>query len=325
MKTLTTQLLASAAALCLLATAPNAQTVRFTLGSENNSSDFSIQAMQYWQTLLEDRSEGALQMTIVDGGALGSGTEVLQQLSTNEIQVSISGPTLLAGMAKDFQCLEAEFVYDDAEHGYRVWTGDLGRELSAFMENQHNITITGVGHRGARHITANKPVMTPADLAGVKMRVTNTLRSEVFAAFGALPGPLPYSELYGALRQGVFDAQENPISAIHAQKFYEVQKAVSLTGHVQSYFVLTSNTEFLAGLTDEQRAIFNETAAEAMVWLNDLVLSQENKLLDEIRAAGTEVVQPDVAAFKELAAPVVAAYAEANCRPGILAAIDAAR
>lgn len=325
MKTLTTQLLASAAALCLLVGTASAQIVTFTLGSENNSSDFSIQAMKHWQALLAERSGGTLMMTIVDGGALGSGTEVLQQLAGNEIQASISGPTLLAGMAKDFQCLEAEFVYDDADHGYRVWTGDLGRELSAWMEANHNITITGVGHRGARHITANKPVTTPADLAGVKVRVTNKLRSDVFAAFGALPGPLPYAELYGALRQGVFDAQENPISAIHAQKFYEVQKAVSLTGHVQSYFILTSNTEFLAGLTDDQRRIYDETSAEAMVWLNDLVKAQESKLLDDIRAAGTEVVTPDIAAFKAVAAPVVQAYAAANCRPGILAAIDAAR
>ncbi|MGP9805340.1 TRAP transporter substrate-binding protein, partial [Paracoccus sp. NSM] len=261
------QPLLAGCALLLATTAATAAPVRFTLGTENNSSDFSVQAVQHWKSLMEERSDGELQMTIVDGGALGSGTEVLQQLAGNEIQVSISGPTLLQGMAQPFQCMEAEFVFDDADHGYRVWTGELGDELSRFMEDNHRITITGVAHRGARHVTANKPINAPEDLVGVKLRVTNQLRSDVFAAFGALPGPLPYSELYGALRQGVFDAQENPISAVHAQKFYEVQSTLNLTGHVQSYYVLTTSTDFLENLTDEQRTIYNETAAETMEWL----------------------------------------------------------
>ncbi|MBM3605827.1 MAG: TRAP transporter substrate-binding protein [Alphaproteobacteria bacterium] len=312
-------------ALLLATTAAGAAPVRFTLGTENNSSDFSVQAVQHWKSLLEERSNGELQMTIVDGGALGSGTEVLQQLAGNEIQVSISGPTLLQGMAQPYQCMEAEFVFDDADHGYRVWTGELGQELSQFMEDNFRIAITGVAHRGARHVTANTPIETPADLKGVKLRVTNSLRSDVFSAFGALPGPLPYSELYGALRQGVFDAQENPVSAIHAQKFYEVQKTLNLTGHVQSYYLLTTSTDFLDDLSEEQRTIYNETAAETMDWLNALVAEQEQKLLDEIEAAGTQIVEPDIAAFKAIAEPVVRTFAEGNCRPGILDDIAAAR
>lgn len=309
----------------LLPAIAHADPVQFTLGTENNSSDFSVQAMRHWKKLMAQRSGGDLDMVILDGGSLGSGTEILQQLSGNEIQVSVSGPTLIHAMARKYQCLEAEFVYDDADHGYRVWTGDLGAELSSFMEDNFDISITGIGHRGARHVTANKPLREPADMAGVKIRVTNPLRTKVFAAFGTLPGPLPYSELYGALRQGVFDAQENPISAIHAQKFYEVQKTLNLTGHVQSYYVVTSNTEFLDSLTDEQRQIFNETAAESMVWLNDLVAESEASLLEDIEAAGTEIVEPDTAAFREIAAPIVAAFAADNCREGILDDIATAR
>ncbi|MCS0502001.1 TRAP transporter substrate-binding protein [Ancylobacter mangrovi] len=325
MTLLTSKFLAPIAVTCLLALPAHAATVNFTLGTENNSSDFSVQAMQHWKKLLADRSNGELQMTIVDGGALGSGVEVLQQLSNDEIQVSISGPTLVHSMAKPYQCMEAEFVYDDADHGYRVWTGKLGKELSDYMTKNYDITISGVGYRGARVVTANKPIREPSDLQGLKIRVTNPLRSKVFAAFGALPGPLPYSELYGALRQGVFDSQENPISAIFAQKFYEVQKTVDLTDHVQSYYIVTTNTEFLDGLSDEQRKIFNETAAETMTWLNALVKKQEGELLDEIKKAGVEVVKSDVPAFKKIAEPIVQDFAAKNCRPGILDDIAAAK
>ncbi len=312
-------------AVSALASGAWAETVRFTLGTENNSSAFNVQAVRHWAELMDERSGGELKMTIVDGGALGSGTEVLQQLSGNEIQVSTSGPTLIHSMAKPYQCMEAEFVFDDAAHGYRVWTGDLGQELSDYMTENFDIEITGVGMRGARNITAQTPIQTPDDLKGVKIRVTNPLRTEVFKAMGALPGPLPFSELYGGLRQGVFDAQENPISAIHAQKFYEVQKTLNMTQHVQSYYVVTSNTEFLVGLSDEHRQIFNDTAQEAMEWLNARVDAQEQSLLDEMVANGIELVEPDVTAFRDVALPVVQAFAAENCREGILDDIAAAR
>ncbi|QIB34632.1 TRAP transporter substrate-binding protein [Ancylobacter pratisalsi] len=322
---LTSKFLAPVAVTCLLALPAHAGTVNFTLGTENNSTDFSVQAMHHWKELMAKRSNGELQMTIVDGGALGSGVEVLQQLSNDEIQASISGPTLVHSMAKPYQCMEAEFVYDDADHGYRVWTGKLGKELSDYMTKNYAITITGVGYRGAREVTANRPIREPADMKGLKIRVTNPLRAKVFQAFGALPGPLPYSELYGALRQGVFDAQENPISAIHAQKFYEVQKTVDLTDHVQSYYILTTNTEFLDGLSEDQRKILNDTAAETMMWLNALVQKQEGELLDEIKKSGVEIVKSDVPAFKKIAEPIVQEFAATNCRPGILDDIAAAK
>ncbi len=314
-----------AAGLCVLsASGAAADTVRFTLGSSNSANDFSIRAMEHWKELLEERSGGELQMTIIPGAALGSGTQILQQLSTNEVQVSIAGPAIIHQMAQQYQCMEAEFVYADADHGYRVWTGPLGEELSDFMETEFDITITGVGLRGARQLTADRAVVEPSDLEGVKIRVTNALRSEIFAAYGALPGPMAFSELYGGLRQGVFDAQENPIPAIYGQRFFEVQSHLNMTGHVQSYYILTSNNSFVEGLSAEHRTIYEETAAETMEWLNELVRTETDVLIAEMQEAGIEVIEPNIDAFREVAAPIVTAFAEANCRPGILDEIAAA-
>lgn len=302
-----------------------ADTVRFTLGTSNSANDFSVRAMEHWKGLMEERSGGELQMTIIPGAALGSGTQILQQLSTNEVQVSIAGPAIIHQMAQPYQCMEAEFVYADADHGYRVWTGPLGEELSDFMEKEFDITITGVGLRGARQLTANRPIVEPSDLEGVKIRVTNALRSEIFSAYGALPGPMAFSELYGGLRQGVFDAQENPIPAIYGQRFFEVQSALNMTGHVQSYYILTSNQSFVESLSEEHRKIYDDTSAETMEWLNELVRTETDALIAEMQEAGIEVVEPNIDAFRDIAAPIVTAFAEANCRPGILEAIAAAK
>jgi TRAP-type C4-dicarboxylate transport system substrate-binding protein len=222
--------------------------------------------------------------------------------------------------------MEAEFVYDDIDHGYKVWTGELGKEVSAKLEEQYGITIAGVGLRGAREVTSNKAIRTPADMEGVKIRVTNPLRSAIFQAYGALPSPLSIAELYGALQQGVFDAQENPVPTIWGNKFYEVQDYVNLTDHVISYYVVSASKDFVDSLSAEHRKIFDETLAEAMAWLNDKVREDTDTLLKRMVDEGhVEVVKPDIAAFREIARPIVEDYAKENCREGLLADIQAAK
>lgn len=298
----------------------HAQEVSFTLGTTNGPNDTSVLAMERWQEAMAAASDGALDMTIVSGGALGGDGALLEQLATNEIQVHVAGPVVVHHLLREYQCMEAEFVYEDEAHGFRVWTGPLGDEVNEKLASQHNVRMVGIGSRGARHITANKPIETPEDLQGVKIRVTNPLREEIFAAMGALPGPLSIAELYGALRQGVFDAQENPISTIYGNRFYEVQSHINLTGHVWSYWVVSASEEFLNSLSDEHRQIFMDTLqSEGIAWLNEVVPQREQELLDEMVASGeTEVVEPDVAAFREVAAPIVQEFAEANCREGLL-------
>jgi tripartite ATP-independent transporter DctP family solute receptor len=249
-----------------LTTSVSADAKRFTLATANGPKDFGTLGVAHWQKLMKERSNGALDMDISTGGALGGDQQLLQQLGTNEIQLHVAGPVVLHKLLKEYQCMEAEFVYRDIDHGYKVWTGKLGEEVSKKLEEKYGISILGVGLRGARQMTANKPIKTPDDIKGVKIRVTNPLRAKVFEAFGALPAPLSFAELYGALRQGVFEAQENPIPTIWGSKLYEVQKTINLTGHVISYYVISGNKTFVDGLSDAHRKIFDETLKESMEW-----------------------------------------------------------
>ena len=132
-------------------------------------------------------------------------------------------------------------------------------------------------------------------------------------------GTIAIDELYGALRAGVFDAQENPISTIWGNKYYEVQKAVNLTGHVWSYTVVTANDGFVNSLSPAHKAIFDRSLAETMAWLADETAKEEQALLKRMQdERGIEVVQPDVPAFQQIAIPIVAKFAAQRCRPGIL-------
>ena len=320
-------ILAAASAAALLATtnAVLAQEVRFTFATTNGANDFSTQVITRWQSALREASGGAIEMEMIIGGALGGDQELLEMLSNNEVQAHVAGPVVVHQLLPEYQCLEAEFVYDDIDHGYRVWTGKLGQEVSAKLEAQYDITIAGVGLRGGRELTSNKPIRTPADLEGVKVRVTNPLRSKIFEAYGALPAPLSVAELYGALQQGVFDAQENPIPTIWGDKFYEVQDYLSLTDHVISYYIVSANKSFVDSLSDEHRKIFYDTLAESMEWLNAKVREDTEVLLKRMaEEANVEVIEPDIAAFREIAWPIVQSYATAYCRAGLLDEIRAA-
>ena len=317
---------ASAASILAPATGSLAQDVKFTFATTNGANDFSTQAITRWQAAMKERSGGAIEMEMIIGGALGGDQELLEMLSNNEIQAHVAGPVIVHRLLPEYQCMEAEFVYDDIDHGYKVWTGDLGKEVSAKLEEQYGITIAGVGLRGAREVTSNKAIRTPADMEGVKIRVTNPLRSAIFQAYGALPSPLSIAELYGALQQGVFDAQENPVPTIWGNKFYEVQDYVNLTDHVISYYVVSASKDFVDSLSAEHRKIFDETLAEAMAWLNNKVREDTDTLLKRMVDEGhVEVVKPDIAAFREIARPIVEDYAKENCREGLLADIRAAK
>lgn len=296
-----------------------ADTVKFTFATTNGAKDFSSQAMVRWQKAMKEASNGELDMTFIPGGALGGDKQLLQQLSANEIQLHVAGPVIVHHLLREYQCMEAEFVYQDEAHGFRVWNGPLRDELNKKLAEKYNITIIGVGSRGARNVTSNVPVKEPEDLKGIKIRVTNPLRQEIFKAYGALPAPLSIKELYGALRQGVFEAQENPISTIWGNKFYEVQKYINLTRHVWSYWIISANKGFIDSLTPDQKKIFFTTLDKSIEWLNQTVKNETDNLLKKMVDTGkVQVIQPDVAAFKKIAEPIVQKFAAEKCRPGIL-------
>jgi tripartite ATP-independent transporter DctP family solute receptor len=295
-----------------------AKTVKFTFATTNGPKDFSSQAMIRWQKAMKSASNGELDMDFIPGGALGGDKQLLQQLSANEIQLHVAGPVIVHHLLKEYQCMEAEFVYKDEAHGFRVWNGPLRDELNKKLEKQYNISIVGVGSRGARNVTSNVPIRKPEDMKGIKIRITNKLRQSVFKAYGALPAPLSIKEVYGALRQGVFEAQENPISTIYGNKFYEVQKYINLTGHVWSYWIISANKGFIDSLSSKHREIFMSTLKKEVEWLNNKVKTETNKLLKEMESTGVNVTQPNVAAFKKIADPIVNSYAEKKCRSGIL-------
>ena len=323
MKAITGALLgvALAAGTALVPGGADARTI--TVATILNANDVSTKALEHWNDLLKERTDGRLELNVLSGGTLGGTRELIQQLSSGEIDVNLSSPVVLQFAAPQYQCLEAEYVYRDEDQGFAVWRGKIGQEASDAMKQSYGIEIAAVGRRGSRNVTSNKPIREPSDLKGVKIRVTNDLRAQVFEKYGALPTPLPLSEVYGALRQGVVDAEENPLSTIHSLRFQEVQDYINMTKHVWTYNIVYVNSDFYQGLGQDKKA-FDETLDEAMEWLYNAVAEENDRIVKAIKESGnTEFIEPDVEAFRKEARPVLEAYAKNNCKPGLLDAVDA--
>jgi tripartite ATP-independent transporter DctP family solute receptor len=161
------------------------------------------------------------------------------------------------------------------------------------------LKVLAVWENGYRHITNNrKPIKLPTDLQGIKLRVPEgKWRVKMFQAYGANPSPMKFSEVFTALQTGVMDGQENPFSQIVSAKFQEVQKFLSLTGHVYTPAYVTVGTKKWATLPADVRKTLEDTAKEMQAYVYETAQKDENELLGKIKSAGVQVNEADKAAF----------------------------
>jgi tripartite ATP-independent transporter DctP family solute receptor len=172
--------------------------------------------------------------------------------------------------------------------------------------------VLGVWENGYRHITNSKrPINTPADLQGIKLRVPEgKWRVKMFQAYGANPSPMKFSEVFTALQTGVMDGQENPFTQIYSAKFQEVQKFLSLTGHVYTPAYATVGTKKWASLPADVRQTLEQTAKETQAFVYAKAAKDDEDLLGKIKSAGVQVNAPNKDAFIAASKPVYEEFAK---------------
>jgi len=253
---------------------------------------------------IKERTNGTIEIQVFPAGQLGSEEDIAESVSQGIIQMAIVGPGELGKRYTPVLVFDGPYTFRGVDHALKVARGEVGRELWDALEEKSDIRVLDVMYYGTRYVTTSKvPVRTPEDLKGLKMRVPNQPMSiAIMQAFGAKPTPMALSEVYLALQQGVVDGQENPLPTIVTQKFNEVQKYLSLTGHVIQMTPIVINSEVYAGLSDEEKRILEEEARRATDATNQKVLETEKQIIEEIKASGQmEVIEPDIEAFRRAA------------------------
>jgi len=272
---------------------------------------------------VEKRTNGRYKIQNFYSGALGGERESIEavQLGTQELTLSSTGP--VPNFVPEAKILDIPFLFRDKAHARAVLDGPIGQEMLKKFESK-GFKALGWAENGVRHMTNNKrSVMLPDDLKGLKMRtMENPIHIAAYKGFGIVPTPMAFPEVFTALQQGTVDGQENPLSVIMAAKFDQVQKYLTLTGHVYSPCIWLMNKASYDKLSPADQKAFLDAAAEGTKANRARVDEDDAKGVAELRAKGMTVTENiDKAKFVAALAPV---YSDFERQFG-KAAIDAIR
>ncbi|MGB9698939.1 MAG: TRAP transporter substrate-binding protein [Thermodesulfobacteriota bacterium] len=253
---------------------------------------------------VEERTKGQVKITIYPANTLGSPPEVVKQVKLGTLDMCINTQGQFEYYVKACATAQIPFVFDDYEHAHRTLDGPAMKWLAPQFEKEGFVVLAN-WEWGFRNITNNKkPIMKPEDVKGLKIRVPPEFHLQVlFETLGAVVTKIAWPELYMALAQNVVDGQENPLSAIYYQKFYEVQKHVALTRHAYACAMPVISTMSWAKLTPEQQNILREEAVKAGNWVRKTLNDEEVDLIKKFEQAGLKVTRPDIASFRAVMGP----------------------
>jgi len=240
---------------------------------------------------------------------LGKDNELLQKLKLNQITFSLPS-SVMSSVADEFGVFEMPYIIQSRDHMKAV-QAEIGESVLNAAAEANGYKILSFFENGFRHITNNvRPINVPADLAGIKLRTPKgEWRVKMFQLYGANPTPMAFSEVFTALKTDVIDGQENPYAQIWSAKFQEVQKYLSITGHVYTpAYVLVSAKNF-AKLPEDIQSDLMAAAAESQDAVYQMAADLETDLLEKLKSAGIEVNEADKAAFIAASKPIYDEFA----------------
>ncbi|GHB02106.1 TRAP transporter substrate-binding protein [Modicisalibacter luteus] len=259
---------------------------------------------------IEEQTDGEMSVTLL-GTEVGGERDHLEGVSYGEYDIALGGSMPMTLYAPKFAAADLPFVYDSSDEARQVYEGETGEAINKQLVANGNMRLVGLSARNPRNLTSNMPVKSPEDIQGVRMRVPEIAPwVKVWEQIGALPSPIAWPEVYTSLQTGVIEMQENPVDLIYAGKLHEVQDYINRTEHVYSFFHWLMNEDFYQGLSEENRDMLLSAIDEATQWGNDLVAQGQEEVYQKLKDEGMEVVEPDVAAFREAAKPAVEEIAQ---------------
>ncbi|MEP7205821.1 MAG: TRAP transporter substrate-binding protein [Casimicrobiaceae bacterium] len=254
---------------------------------------------------VEKRTNGRYKIQPFYSGSLGAERESVEavQLGTQELTFTSTGP--VPNFVPDVAILDIPFLFRDYGHARAVLDGPIGQDLLQKFPAK-GIVALAWAENGFRHMTNSKhAVAVPDDLKGLKMRtMENPVHIQAYKAFGIIPTPMAFTEVFTALQQGTVDGQENPLSVITAAKLDQVQKYLSLTGHVYSPALFLMNKAAWDKLLPADKQAFLEAAKEGVKTNRARVDEDEKKAVADLRAKGMTVTESlDKARFQAALGP----------------------
>lgn len=253
--------------------------------------------------IVSEKTNGKVRMKLYPGSQLGNGRVLAEGLRLGIVDGVINGPAIVGWYAPKYGAIEAPFVFRDYSHLNKVMNGDVGDEIENLLKKRQQISMLSYWHRGPRYLTTgNKIVKTPPDLEGMKLRVPELpTYIKSWRIFGANTTPIPYSDMFMALKLGVVEGQENPLEVIYSENLHEVQNYVIETKHLLSFYIFSVGENFELKFDQSTQKIIMEALKVAREYQNKLLQDYEKKYRDMLKERGMEFINPNREAFRKLA------------------------
>nr|WP_283241546.1 TRAP transporter substrate-binding protein [Halomonas sp. ATBC28] len=285
--------------------------VKLRLAVETTPGDPLNVMLTSFRDALQASAEEEVELEFFEGGALGSESDLIQLLRAEQVQVLPIGSDIVE-LDSNFALFDMPFIFADKQTARDALDGELGDLLADSLRDKSGLEVLAFGELGFRVISNNRrPINTPEDLSGLKLRTPGSAtRILAFEMLGAAPTPMSLGEVYIALRQGVLDGQENPLSVLDEFSLYEVQDYVSLTNHVYTPITLAMSANSYALLSPEMQERVISAAQEGADQTRQLSDTSDAELVEVFSNAGVAVNQPDLASFQSASVPIRDAISE---------------
>ncbi len=262
-----------------------------------NENHTWYKGFEYFQKILEERSNGRMKLEVYPSEQLAKEIEAIRLIQAEVIDMTITG-SLLSNWIEIATFCELPFLLKDSTDMKRLIHGPIGKRIEKEMLEKTGLRTLGYFNSGERHLTSNRPIKHPDDLKGLIIRVPNVPSFvTAWAALGAKPTPMAFSEVFTSLQQGTIEAQENPFANIKNAGFFEVQKYINLTGHVVSWTYPVIGEKQFQKLPPDLKKIFLQAAKDMQVYEHKLFVESEKGIQQELRDKGMELIKVDKVAF----------------------------
>ena len=249
---------------------------------------------------IKKRTNGKFEITVHPASSLGKETDINQGMTLGTVDMIISGPSFAGRSYPRLGIAYYPFIFRDADHLIAYSKSPVFKEMIDGYRAKTGIQILAYTYYGARHTTAQKPFTDCAGMKGLKIRVPDVpAYMATPKACAANPTPIAFAEVYLALQNGTVEAQENPLTTIEAKKFYEVQKAIMLTGHIVDGLTTQVAPHVWNKLSDAEKKIFTDVALEAAAKATDQIKKREAELVDEFKKKGIQIVNVNRKSFSD--------------------------
>ncbi|MGL6063989.1 MAG: sialic acid TRAP transporter substrate-binding protein SiaP [Fusobacteriaceae bacterium] len=291
---------------------------KLKMGLTSNNVSNEYKAAEFFANNLKEKSKGRIDLSLYPSSQLGDDKTMLEQLSAGVLDFTFLEMGRFNLYFPEAQVFSLPYMFENFEALKKASKDtEIGRLITEKVNKQLNITILSQGYNGTRQTTSNRAINSIDDMKGLKLRVPKAEANLEFAKLsGASATPMAFSEVYLALQTNAVDGQENPLSAIRAQKFYEVQKYLALTNHIINDQLYIVSNDAMKKLPEDLKKIVKEEAIKAAKYHTELFVKEEASAIEFFKSQGVTVTTPDLIPFKKSMQPFYDKYVKKNGKVG---------